>query len=49
MKKLGELTAYLNRGLSPSYDDNGDSKVINQKCIRDQRLNLEPPKVSETR
>ncbi len=41
-KKLGELVKYLNRGLSPSYDDNGDSKVINQKCIRDQRLNLEP-------
>ena len=42
VKKLGELTAYLNRGLSPSYDDNGDSMVINQKCVRDQRLNLEP-------
>jgi type I restriction enzyme S subunit len=42
VKKLGELTAYLNRGLSPSYDDNGDSIVINQKCVRDQRLNLEP-------
>ncbi|MCP5519664.1 MAG: restriction endonuclease subunit S [Verrucomicrobiales bacterium] len=42
VKKLGELTAYLNRGLSPSYDDNGDSMVINQKCIRDQRLSLEP-------
>lgn len=42
VKKLGDLTTYLNRGLSPSYDDNGDSVVINQKCVRDQRLNLEP-------
>lgn len=42
VKPLGELTAYLNRGLSPSYDDNGDSMVINQKCVREQRLNLEP-------
>ena len=42
VKKLGDLTAYLNRGLSPAYGDNGDSMVINQKCIRDQRLNLEP-------
>jgi len=42
VKKLGDLTAYLNRGLSPNYDENGDSMVINQKCIRDQRLNLEP-------
>ena len=41
VKKLGELTAYLNRGLSPSYDENGDSMVINQKCIRDQRLSLD--------
>jgi type I restriction enzyme S subunit len=42
VKKLGDLTAYLNRGLSPSYDDNADTLVINQKCIRDQRLSLEP-------
>lgn len=42
VKKLGELTAYLNRGLSPIYDENGGSIVINQKCIRDQRLSLEP-------
>jgi type I restriction enzyme, S subunit len=37
-KKLGELTAFLNRGLSPTYDENGDSIVINQRCIREQRL-----------
>jgi type I restriction enzyme S subunit len=42
VNKLGDLTAYLNRGLSPSYDENGDSMVINQKCVRDQRLSLEP-------
>lgn len=42
VKKLGESVAYLNRGLSPSYDADGDSMVINQKCVRDQRLNLEP-------
>jgi len=42
VKKLGDIAAYLNRGLSPSYDDNADTLVINQKCIRDQRLSLEP-------
>ena len=42
VKKLGELTTYLNRGLSPKYDDKGESMVINQKCIRDQRLSLDP-------
>ena len=43
VKKLGDLTAVLNRGISPTYDDeDGDSTVINQKCIRGQRLSLEP-------
>ena len=42
VRKLGELTSFLGRGLSPSYDDDGVSLVINQKCIRDQRLSLEP-------
>ena len=42
VKKLAELTSFLSRGLSPSYDDDGASLVINQKCIRDQRLSLEP-------
>jgi type I restriction enzyme, S subunit len=42
VKKIGELTAFLNRGLSPIYDEDGDSWVINQKCIRDERLSLEP-------
>ena len=43
VNKLGDLTAALSRGISPTYDDEGgDSKIINQKCIRDQRLSLEP-------
>lgn len=42
VKKVSELTSFLSRGLSPSYDDDGSSLVINQKCIRDQRLSLEP-------
>jgi type I restriction enzyme S subunit len=42
VKTVEALTSFLNRGLSPSYDDNGNSVVINQKCIRDQRLSLEP-------
>lgn len=40
--KLSDLTSYINRGISPTYNENGDSIVINQKCIRDQQLNLEP-------
>ena len=42
VKKLGDISSYINRGITPTYDDEGDSIVINQKCVRDQRLNLEP-------
>ena len=42
MKKLGEISSYISRGITPLYDEEGDSVVINQKCIRDQRLSLEP-------
>jgi type I restriction enzyme S subunit len=42
VKTIGELTAFLNRGPAPIYDDEGPSWVINQKCIRDGRVSLEP-------
>ena len=42
VKKLGKISSYINRGITPRYDDDGDSVVINQKCVRDQRLSLEP-------
>jgi type I restriction enzyme S subunit len=32
---LGEECAYLNRGISPKYLDEGGVLVINQKCVRD--------------
>lgn len=31
---VGELSAILRRGISPKYNENGPSIVINQKCIR---------------
>ena len=39
---IDALAAYVNRGIAPKYDDNGETLVINQKCIRDQRLSLAP-------
>jgi type I restriction enzyme S subunit len=47
VKSLEALTLFLNRGLSPKYNDRGDSIVINQKCIRDHRLNLELARLQE--
>jgi type I restriction enzyme S subunit len=37
---LSELTSFLKRGIAPYYDDAAEGLVINQKCIRDGRLNL---------
>jgi type I restriction enzyme S subunit len=35
---LKDVTNYLSRGLSPSYCEVGGVVVLNQKCIRDQRV-----------
>lgn len=35
VKTLADVTAYLNRGLSPKYVDDGGLLVLNQKCVRD--------------
>jgi len=39
-KTLDELTCFLKRGITPAYDDDAEGLVINQKCIRDGRVNL---------
>jgi type I restriction enzyme S subunit len=39
-KPLSELTSFLKRGIAPHYDDDSEGLVINQKCIRDGRLNM---------
>jgi type I restriction enzyme S subunit len=39
---LGDISSHISRGISPQYNEDGDSVVINQKCIRNQRLSLEP-------
>lgn len=38
--KLEAITALINRGITPKYDDEGESLVINQKCIRNKQLDL---------
>lgn len=37
---LRELTSFLKRGIAPHYDDAAEGRVINQKCIRDGRLDM---------
>jgi type I restriction enzyme S subunit len=38
IKSLDELTSYLNRGISPAYMEEGGVLVLNQKCVRDGRV-----------
>jgi len=39
---IAEQTSFLNRGITPKYDDTAKGWVINQKCIRDGRISMEP-------
>lgn len=40
---LTEVTELLSRGVAPKYSDTEDTVlVLNQKCIRDQRVTLDP-------
>lgn len=39
-RPLTELTSYLSRGVSPKYVESGGVLVLNQKCIRDQRVSV---------
>ena len=39
-KPLAEYTCFIKRGITPHYDDDAAGLVINQKCIRDGRLNM---------
>ena len=38
--KLGAEASYLNRGISPKYVDVGGVLVINQRCVRDFKVDL---------
>jgi type I restriction enzyme, S subunit len=40
-KRIGMLSSFLSRGMTPKYDKNGKYKVINQKCIRNRLLTLD--------
>ena len=41
-RSLSENVTYLSRGISPTYDDDAPGLVINQKCIRNGLLSMEP-------
>ena len=40
-EKLGDACAFLNRGISPKYLEQGGICVLNQKCVRDHHVSYE--------
>ena len=42
VKKLRIIAPFIRRGITPKYVDEGGVCVLNQKCIRDQRISFEP-------
>ncbi len=46
---LGGAATFISRGVSPKYAEDGAEVVVNQKCIRDQRISLEPARQHQTK
>lgn len=47
-EKLGEVCAFLSRGISPKYLEEGGVCVLNQKCVRDHRISYEQARRHDT-
>lgn len=41
-EEIGFVTDFVSRGIAPNYDETASSTVINQKCVRDGRIDLAP-------
>lgn len=39
--RLSDVCAYIGRGIAPAYIESGGLLVLNQKCIRNQRVNFQ--------
>jgi type I restriction enzyme S subunit len=37
---VGSISSFISRGITPKYDDEAPGIVLNQKCIRNQRLDV---------
>ncbi len=47
--KLRDVSSLINRGISPKYDNASENLVINQRCIRHGKLNLDETRRHLTR
>lgn len=41
VNKLVEITSLIRRGISPKYTEESGTQVLNQKCIRNQKISFE--------
>lgn len=46
-RRLSEITSQLSRGIAPRYAEDGLWTVLNQRCIRAQRVSLTPARRQE--
>lgn len=49
VEKLSAVASYINRGVSPKYDESAPGLVLNQKCIREGRISLSPARHHATK
>ncbi len=48
-EKLDDLCSTIKRGISPKYDEESERLVINQKCIRNGRIDLSEARTHDTK
>lgn len=48
VKKLADVTSLIRRGISPKYTNEGGISVLNQKCIREQKISFEDARRHKT-
>ena len=39
-RTVGNVSSFISRGITPKYDEEAPGTVLNQKCIRNQRLDM---------
>lgn len=46
-RRIDEVASMIKRGVTPKYVDSGGLTVLNQKCVRDQWVDLRPARTME--
>ncbi|MGY6521317.1 MAG: restriction endonuclease subunit S [Mongoliitalea sp.] len=46
--QLADKTSYIKRGVSPKYVENSGFVILNQKCIRDNRIDYSPSRFTDS-